>query len=941
MDPISDYEFGIYPIDDGATSCLESGLTPRVAMHSSSCIEQLRGPYTHDASLRADGGGPSEEPRVRRNVSLGSQFDPSPVTVDNDSDSMTNGSVAPPPEDLLQGGGGAAISMPPITYHSRQQAMRRNQSGKSKKTAPRSHSGGKSPSSSAKQLREATVAATSDLSDSSSGAPSPFIARKRKGPKSQSARPSRAVPMAASPFKPTMTADPLHPSQSIAEFAREEKLHRGGAEGAPYDSDEYARSNLISRDSNTDIDNDIYDDLEGSSLEGDLGSSFPAMSIDEDGSGKGAYDNSSRLIQPLLLKDLYHLASPIATGKLRGPARFGGPLSQLVDGDDLWKEGQCRASVSLLPSAEAIVQDPLPPWSGQLTLPRRVTDAARKAATSLEPSVAQQSLRRLQHAASANNLTLALATSLPGGPPDERQLKPSTSHAEKVSRQAQPPDREEGGRQSDEYFGATFSLVGEPVTPSRRVAVVEEAGRRHVHISRVSDPPGLRDRDSCGWGDVSDATAVSGGDDDGCEVNFEQGYMCLDEHQGIVTKLRAPKRTDMLLSASTDGTVRLWDTNYSSSRAVFDANTFNVGSKDAGEGMAQRKVTLGKQTEAPDRPTHSARAVRVVNAWSEDQVESVWAACSDGMLRVWSGADARPLRFLRGHDDSITCLEGATGINGPQGACLVATGSVDKTVRIWDARAKRSQVFLFRGHADKVLDLKWGEGGRAVYSAGKDKSIKIWDTRAGRLRVTLEKHFSGVNCLRVLPEMLGSAVSQASHKEQLRVPGLSFASAGRDSMINLWTGSGICVGTVPAHRGSVGYLSEVNYNCALKPSSLGAPCVISAGADCCMKVWDLRRAKLLADVPVPLEFGTVTKAAWAGHGIVAVTSSGAVKAWDYPQDTGDGGSVARGAKAEAPPEQWACRDLAQHSQPCTDLISNRFFVAAAAKSGQIFLWTTK
>ena len=69
---------------------------------------------------------------------------------------------------------------------------------------------------------------------------------------------------------------------------------------------------------------------------------------------------------------------------------------------------------------------------------------------------------------------------------------------------------------------------------------------------------------------------------------------------------------------------------------------------------------------------------------------------------------------------------------GLQSYNQVATGSNDQTIRIWDYRAKKAQAFIFRGHSDSILALKWGEQGRALVSGSKDKTVKIWDTRAGR-----------------------------------------------------------------------------------------------------------------------------------------------------------------------------------------------------------------
>jgi WD40 repeat protein len=227
---------------------------------------------------------------------------------------------------------------------------------------------------------------------------------------------------------------------------------------------------------------------------------------------------------------------------------------------------------------------------------------------------------------------------------------------------------------------------------------------------------------------------------------------------------------------------------------------------------------------------------------------------------------------LKGHDDAITIMEGI-GDMGPQSSNLVCTGSIDKSIRVWDGRAKKAQIFLFKGHADSILELRWGEGGRSVISASKDKTIRIWDTRAGRQRSVLEKHFGAVNGLRAIPEGLGRGI--------LRGETLSFISSGRDSHLNLWTSSGECVGTQSAHRGSVHYMSDINYNLNCKPSTFNTPVIISCGGENSVKLWDIRKFKNLSEFVVPSSYGTVIKLGWWGQSLITATNTGNIKMWSY------------------------------------------------------------
>lgn len=206
-----------------------------------------------------------------------------------------------------------------------------------------------------------------------------------------------------------------------------------------------------------------------------------------------------------------------------------------------------------------------------------------------------------------------------------------------------------------------------------------------------------------------------------------------------------------------------------------------------------------------------------------------------------------------------------------------------------------------------------------------------------RQRVSIEKHFGTVNAIRAIPNFIGCSA----------LPGgdaASFLSAGRDSVINLWTNGGDCVGTQTAHRGSVTVLSDINMNLKFRH---GVPLLFSLGVDSSIKLWDLRKFKQVTEFDVP--DSNVTKAVWAGQHIVSSSSSGHVRLWSYFQndrtnlaDSNSSSSfdmLGNGGK-EKESLTWDYMDLAGHSQASTDLISTGQFVASGSKDGNINRWFT-
>lgn len=57
---------------------------------------------------------------------------------------------------------------------------------------------------------------------------------------------------------------------------------------------------------------------------------------------------------------------------------------------------------------------------------------------------------------------------------------------------------------------------------------------------------------------------------------------------------------------------------------------------------------------------------------------------------------------------------------------LVATGSTDKMINVWDIRVKKPLIKTFKGHSDTILCMDWLGTDRVFASGGKDKTIKIW-----------------------------------------------------------------------------------------------------------------------------------------------------------------------------------------------------------------------
>ena len=93
------------------------------------------------------------------------------------------------------------------------------------------------------------------------------------------------------------------------------------------------------------------------------------------------------------------------------------------------------------------------------------------------------------------------------------------------------------------------------------------------------------------------------------------------------------------------------------------------------------------------------------------------------LIDTRKATDKSVLKAVNAHSDAVNALSWC-----PTSEYILATGSADKTVGIWDVRMLTAKVHALVGHQDAVSSLAWNPTKDAILgSAGYDRRIIIWD----------------------------------------------------------------------------------------------------------------------------------------------------------------------------------------------------------------------
>lgn len=86
------------------------------------------------------------------------------------------------------------------------------------------------------------------------------------------------------------------------------------------------------------------------------------------------------------------------------------------------------------------------------------------------------------------------------------------------------------------------------------------------------------------------------------------------------------------------------------------------------------------------------------------------------------------------HENSVDCISA-----NPTNQNEFATGSHDKTIRLWDVQKQKS-VKTLTGHKEGVWCINYNKDGTQLVSASPEGIAKLWDPKSGKSVADLKGH---------------------------------------------------------------------------------------------------------------------------------------------------------------------------------------------------------
>ncbi|KLO05511.1 hypothetical protein SCHPADRAFT_723450 [Schizopora paradoxa] len=296
----------------------------------------------------------------------------------------------------------------------------------------------------------------------------------------------------------------------------------------------------------------------------------------------------------------------------------------------------------------------------------------------------------------------------------------------------------------------------------------------------------------------------------------------------------------------------------------------------------------------------------------------------DRTVRIWDSETGKAISPPFEHDSSVYCM-----VVSPDGK-LIASGDFDGALSIWDSETGARKLDLTGAHSGAIWSVAFLPDGSRIVTGSKDNTVKVWDTASGELSLgPWTGHTDDVNS--VVFSSDGTLIASGSDDDTIRIWDAITGKPHREPLVG-HSEFVYCVAfTADGHYLASGSLDDtvclwdaidgftqtsfINSGSHVRSISFSpkGDILVSGHSDGSLHFWDLRAGELhqLCD-PIHGHTEQVFSIAFSPDGQILASGSGdkSIKIWAVPTRTTLEASHVRDGSTGKP--QYMASNLDQH-----------------------------